>query len=352
MTRMGQTTSAPTETAADRAVVRRLVLGSALDAVPRAGPDPVARLEHRAPVVLLELRAARLVPRHRRRLPRQPPELDPDPRGAGPAGAAGGRRAAVAGLARPHRLRRHLLHLAPGDRAAGVAGPSRGLRRRGARAGRPGRDRRPVLRGPDAADGVPLGPGRLARRHRRVHRAVVPLGAAGGLGRRRRPGLRAARAEPQAGAVDRGGHGRGRRAARGVDGGRDQLVAVLQDDDEGRRPGQPRLRGHLGQRHPAPADGAGAVEARAGRAAVLHAVPADQGQLPRRRAHRRRRLGLGRRDRAVEGRHPRRRRRHRPADHADRRRAQPRPGLREPAGDPARQRRPRVPHGHRTRSTT
>ena len=30
MTRMGQTTSAPTETAADRAVVRRLLLGSAL----------------------------------------------------------------------------------------------------------------------------------------------------------------------------------------------------------------------------------------------------------------------------------------------------------------------------------
>ena len=38
--------------------------------------------------------------------------------------------AAVPGLARPHRLRRHLLHLAPGHRPAGVAGAARRVRRR------------------------------------------------------------------------------------------------------------------------------------------------------------------------------------------------------------------------------
>ena len=60
-----------------------------------------------------------------------------------------------------------------------------------------------------------------------------------------------------------------------------QLVAVLQDHHRG-PVGQPVVRRHLGQRHPAPADGAGAVEARAGRAAVLHAVRTHQGQQPRR----------------------------------------------------------------------
>ena len=34
-----------------------------------------------------------------------------------------------------------------------------------------------------AADGVPLGPGRLAGRHQRLHGAVVPVGAAGRVGR-------------------------------------------------------------------------------------------------------------------------------------------------------------------------
>ena len=48
-----------------------------------------------------------------------------------------------------------------------------------------------------------------------------------------------------------------------------------------------------------------------------------------------------------KGAKPHRRRRHRPADHADRRRAQPRPALPGPAGDPARQRRAGVPDGHR-----
>ena len=228
-----------------------------------------------------------------------------------------------------------------------MAGAARGLRRGGPRARRARRDRRPLLPGPGAADRLPLGPDRLAHRHRCLHGAVVPLGAPRRVGRHRGPRLRRARAEPQAGAGDRGRHPDRGRAARRDDGPGHQLVAVLQDHDQGRRPRQPRLRRHLGQRHPAPADGAGAVEARAGRAAVRHAVPADQGQLPRRRAHRGRRLGLGRRHRAVQGRHPHRRRRHRPADHGDRRRAQPRPGLPEPAGDPARQRRSRVPDRHR-----
>ena len=58
------------------------------------------------------------------------------------------------------------------------------------------------------------------------------------------------------------------------------------------------------------------------------------GQLPRQRADRRRRLRLGRRDRPVQGRAAHRRRRHRPADHADRRRAEPRPALRATRGSP------------------
>ena len=67
------------------------------DAVPRAGADPLARVEHRAPVVLLELRAAGLVPRHRHRLPGQPAQLDDRARRAGAAGRSWSRRPAVPG---------------------------------------------------------------------------------------------------------------------------------------------------------------------------------------------------------------------------------------------------------------
>ncbi len=55
------------------------------------------------------------------------------------------------------------------QRTARLAGAADGVRRRGPGDRGAGRDRRPLLRGPHAADGVPLGPGGLARRDQRVH---------------------------------------------------------------------------------------------------------------------------------------------------------------------------------------
>ena len=104
---------------------------------------------------------------------------------------------------------------------------------------------------------------------------------------------------------------------------------------------------HLGQRHSAPADGARRLEADLRRAAVRQAVRAHPEQPAGQRADRRRGLRLRRRDRTVQGRQAHRRRRHRPADRADRRGAQPRPCLSGPAGDRAHQRRPGVPRDHR-----
>ena len=177
MARMGQTTSAPTETA--RRPGRRTPPGAGqrADAVPRAGADPLAGLQHRAPVVLLELRAARLVPRHRHRLPGQPAQLVADPRRRRccwpcwwwACGCSRSRSTAPAPTS----------STSPRSQATGppawlvlplvfvvvalvIAGPAEIVGR--------------CFAEPDAADGLPLGPDRLARRHRPASRCCRSSG--------------------------------------------------------------------------------------------------------------------------------------------------------------------------------
>ena len=179
--------------------------GQRADAVPGAGVDPLARLQRRAPELLLELRAARLVPRHRAGFPDLPPRLV-DPAGdAGHPGAAGDLHLPRAGDDRPGRRRHHLLHLAQHHRPACLAGAAADLRAGGGGAGRAGRGGRPLLRAPAPADRLPLGPGRIADRHPVLHPAVVPAGAVGGVGRARHRRVR--RADREMAAVP----GRGRR---------------------------------------------------------------------------------------------------------------------------------------------
>ncbi len=149
MARMGQTTSAPTETGtdgADRAVVRRLVLGSALMlflelALIRWLGSNIVHLSYFSNFVLLGsflgIGIGFLVSRRSWTLVPVAPLLL--------ALLVVGVRLFPVSLDRTGSGR-HLLHLAPGDRAAGMAGAAGRLR--GGRAGdrRPGRDRRSLLR--------------------------------------------------------------------------------------------------------------------------------------------------------------------------------------------------------------
>ncbi len=248
---------------------------------------------------------------------------------------------------RPRRRRDHLLHLAEHHRTARLAGAAAGLHLRRRRARRARRGGRTVLRAPAAADRLPVGPGRLADRHRLVHPDVVPAGPVGGVGRGG-DGRRSSccSANWQRWLALAAGAGHGRRPAAGDAVPRHLLVAVLQDPHPGHGARRHPAHRHLGERCPAP-DHAGGGPAAAGGTAVRLPVPAHAGQPAGQRADHRRRLRLGRGDRPVQGRPAHRRRRHRPADHADRPGEEPRPPLQRPAGDPARQRRPGVPREHR-----
>ena len=164
------------------------------DALHRAAADPVAGREPAAPVLLLQHRAARVVPRHRPRLPHGQARaavalVVP----AGPR-AAGRRRAPGARRDRPGRQRHHLLHRAADlDRTpAGLHAHGRLRRRRGgAHRTRPAR--RPVLPRAAPPRRLPLRPDRQPRRHGPVRRHVVPVGAAGRVGRVPGGGHRGAR---------------------------------------------------------------------------------------------------------------------------------------------------------------
>ena len=330
----------------DYAVVRRLVLGSALMLFLRTGTDPLARLQCRAPELLLQFRPARFVPRHRARLPDRQAQLLGAAGRTDHPGRAGDLHLPRAGDHRPGRRPDHLLHLAEHHRAARLAGAAADLHPGRRRAGRAGRGGRPVLRLPAAADRLPLGSRRVADRHHLVHPDVLPAGAVGGLGHRGDHRFRAA--DQQVAAVP----GRRRRAGddRGAAGRdavpRDLLVAVLQDPH--RRPGGRRhpAHRHLRQRGAAPDHAVGAA-ATAGGTAVwvpLRAIPREPAEQC---ADHRRRLRFRCGDRAVQGRQAHRRGGHRPADHGHRRREEPRPAVLRPQGDQARQRRPGLPGDHR-----
>ncbi len=150
----------------DFAVVRRLVLGSALMlflelALIRWLGANVVHLSYFSNFVLLGSFLGIGLG-----LPDRPAQLVGPAGRPGHPGPAGDLHLPGAGHHRPGRRPDHLLHLAEHHRSAGLAGaaadlhPGRGL------PGRSGRGGRPVLRSSPAADRLPLGPGRVADRHR------------------------------------------------------------------------------------------------------------------------------------------------------------------------------------------
>ena len=165
------------------------VPGQLPDAVRGAGPDPVARSAHRVPLVLLELRAPRLVPRHRDRVPRgRPIGLVPE----GPPVARGPRLhvGRVPGHDRPQWQQPHLLRRVPDSWPADldlVADHLRGGRgdHGGHRAGR--RASVPAI---PAARGLSTGCAGQRDRHRCVRHSVVHRSPAGRLGDRHRRAVR------------------------------------------------------------------------------------------------------------------------------------------------------------------
>ena len=179
ITKTRRTWRVPVEAEAERpdfAVVRRLILGSALMlflelALIRWLGSNVVHLSYFSNFVLLGsflgiglgflIAAATLVGAARR---------PGDPRRAGDRHLPG------PGDHRPGRRPDHLLHLAEHERSAGLAGAAADLRPGRGRAGRPGGGRRPVLRPSAPADRLPLGPGRVADRHRLVHPACRSCG--------------------------------------------------------------------------------------------------------------------------------------------------------------------------------
>ena len=235
-------------------------------AVPRAGPDPVAGREHRAPVVLHELRPAGLVPGCRPGFPGGRPGLVVPALDTAAARPAGGLRPRVPGVGRPLRERPDLLHRPAHHGATGLVDPPAGLPPGRRHPGRSGRGRRSLLRRARAADGVPLGPDRIPAGDPAVHGAVAGLGTVRGLGRHRRGGVHGAGRWPLPGAR-RAGRDRGRGgAAAGDDHAGCLLVAVLQDHADHEEQRDVRHAGAaLGQRRAPPDHGHRRVEAREGR---------------------------------------------------------------------------------------
>ena len=189
--------------------------------------------------------------------------------------------------------------------------------------GRSGRGRRPLLRRAPPADGVPLGPDRILVGIRLFTVLSLPAGTVRGLGRPRRGRLHGAGRRPVPGArrarrvVGRGrGAAAARRSRRASPGRRTTRSQTT-------RTARRTARGCSSRSTACPTRpmATAAVEAREGLQDLRRAVPAPRPDTPARRAGRRGRLRLGRRDRAAQGRPARGRGRHRPAARADRRAA-------------------------------
>ena len=235
MTRMGQTTTAPTGTDTDRAVVRRLVLGSALMlflelALIRWLGSNIVHLSYFSNFVLLGsflgIGIGFLVSRRRWSLVPFSPLLL--------AILVLGVRLWPVSVDRTGSDVIYFTSLTANGPPAWVvlptvfvvvalviAGPAEIV-------GRCFADLTPL-------DRIPLGPHRLAGRHQPVRGAVVRVGAAGRVGRDRGGRLRAPGAAPQAGAGRRRRSARSRDPAGRVDRGRHELVAVLQGHHRGPR---------------------------------------------------------------------------------------------------------------------
>ena len=166
------------------------------DAVRRAGADPLDRRERAPPQLLLELRPARLVPRHRARLPPLPARprrlcvVAGDPR---PARRV---RPRVPGPGHPEQRPDPLLHRGAAHRGARVADPAGDLRRGRGRDDLSRRGRRPAVPALPRADRLPARPARQPRRHRDLHRPVVRRRPAARVGAGRRRRLRRAAPPP------------------------------------------------------------------------------------------------------------------------------------------------------------
>ena len=202
-------------------------------AVRGARADPLDRRQRPPPQLLLELRPARVVPRHRARVPPLAPRARRVGVVAGRAGAAGRVRPRLPGPGHAEQRPDPLLHGREADRGAGVGDAAADLRGGGSRDDVPGGGRRPAVPELPGADRVPPRPDRQPRGHRRLHGPLVPRRAAARVGAGRRRGL--PRGPPPAGpaASRRGPAGAGRAARRRVAERRRQLVAVLQDPRPG-----------------------------------------------------------------------------------------------------------------------
>ena len=309
-------------------------------ALRRAGLDPLGLRVPGARRVLHELRAARELPRDRRRVPAVGPRAERLPMGAGLVRALRGarlRRAGREGLrrrARPRELARPAgsADLDRAARAVPGGGLGDGERRRGR--GAPVRAVRTARGLPPGHHGEPAG-------HHPVLGAVVPGARAarlGGAARDRVPRVDARRG--LRGTLGRGGCGRGRADAR-VPRAPRRLVAVLPGHGLRRRRRRPDPRS--GELAAAPGDAAprrdpGGVLRRA-----VHAPGSPAGQRADRGRGERQRRRAG----ARRGRRPRRRRRDRPASAARRERAASRAPVPGPARRAAHRRRAGLPRAHR-----
>ena len=293
----------------------------------------------RLPVVLLQLRPARQLPRHRHRVPAGPGPGEPVPLCASGPGPADPLRPGVPGRGHPDRERGdHLLRLrhVPRQRAAYLDHAAHRVPRRRRRHGD---DRRGCR-----ADVHPVPPaGRLPARHRRQHRrhrgllaALVPRRQASRVGARRGAGHAADLR--QAGRAAPGRRGRRHRAAAlvGVAVVQRHLVTVLPHlGDAGPRGSVLRQR----QRDPAPEHHPGPPAAEG----LLPAVPGRSREPAEQRPDRRRRYWRRRGQRPAARRQAHRRGGDRspalPAGQA----AEPGPSLPGPPGHRAHQRRPGLP---------
>ena len=138
------------------------------DAVRRAGADPVVRGAGHLPVLLLQLRPAGQLPRHRHRVPAGPVPGEPLPLGPGGAGPADPFRPGVPGRGHPDRTPAPVLRLrdVPCQRPAHVGHAARRVPGRGRRHGDDRRGRRPDVRPVPAAGRLPAGHRGQHRRHR------------------------------------------------------------------------------------------------------------------------------------------------------------------------------------------
>ncbi len=165
-------------------------------ALPGAGADSLDRLQHRAPQLLHELRAAGVLPGHRAGVPPGRAHHQAAVLLAGRPRRAGADRPVLPCDGEPRDRGRPLLHQPVHERAARLGDPAGRVRGGGAGADGPRGAGRQVLPPASPAGGLPLRPRRQPHRHRDVLAAVVRGRAARRLGTDRGHRVRGAAPAP------------------------------------------------------------------------------------------------------------------------------------------------------------